>query len=115
VDDEEDVLHILEMNLKRLQFEVISTNDPLKAVEIYSQNQNRIDLVMIDSWMPGMNGIQLLQSLKQENANVRAMLCTGDLGQESIQSIKAKGFHGHLPKPFTIDELTQQLTYSLTE
>ena len=63
IDDEELALELLEDNISKVPFLklVASTNNPLEAIKIIQQQQ--IDLVFLDIQMPGLTGLQLIQSL----------------------------------------------------
>lgn len=63
VDDEELALELLEDNISKVPFLelVFSSNNPIEAINIIQQQQ--IDLVFLDIQMPGLTGLQLIQSL----------------------------------------------------
>lgn len=63
IDDEELALELLEDNISKVPFLklVISTHNPLEAINIIQQEQ--IDLVFLDIQMPGLTGLQLIKSL----------------------------------------------------
>src|SRR5947209_17429334 len=67
VDDEEDILHIIRVNLERDGHEVITARDGDEAIE--RVRRERPDLVVLDIRMPGTDGWGVLSRIKSE-ANV---------------------------------------------
>ena len=63
IDDEELALELLEDNISKVPFLelVAGTSNPIEAIDIIQKQQ--IDLVFLDIQMPGLSGLQLIQSL----------------------------------------------------
>ncbi|MDB5250267.1 MAG: DNA-binding response regulator [Segetibacter sp.] len=66
IDDEELALELLEDNISKVPFlELVATSgNPIDAINILQQQQ--IDLVFLDIQMPGLTGLQLIQSLSNK-------------------------------------------------
>lgn len=76
-DDDEIVRQVLEMLLKDLGYEVISSSDPYEAISIFDLNKDSIDLVISDMIMPKLNGKELFYRIKEIKKNLRFILLSG--------------------------------------
>jgi CheY-like chemotaxis protein len=75
VDDNEQDLSVLKFMLATNGYRVVSANNGQEAIDIFSEVQ--VDLVLSDFSMPQMNGIQLVDRLKQIASHV-PMIVLGD-------------------------------------
>ncbi|MBW1697044.1 MAG: response regulator [Deltaproteobacteria bacterium] len=75
VDDEPDIRDALHLYLSYLGYEVLTAKDGQSALEIFQQNNPPI--VLSDIKMPGMDGIELLQKIKQQNPDTEVIMITG--------------------------------------
>ncbi len=63
VDDEENQLILRKLMLERAGYRVVTCNSAAKAIELF--RSEAIDLVIVDYYMPGMNGLSLARELRQ--------------------------------------------------
>lgn len=77
IDDDEIVRQVLEMLLKDLGYEVISSSDPYEAISIFDLNKDSINLVISDMIMPKLNGKELFYRIKEIKKNLRFILLSG--------------------------------------
>jgi len=112
VDDEPTILKTVSICLEDLGLEVTRTTDPQIALQLASEQA--FDIAFIDLKMQPLNGIEVLQSLKQSSPDTLAIIITahGDI-RSAIEAIK-KGAYDYLQKPFDFDEL-QHFTKSVLE
>lgn len=103
VDDEEDIRDVLDISLTDIGYEVLTAENGEKALEIFRQEHPPI--VLSDIKMPGMDGITLLQYIKQENPDTEVIMITGhgDMAL-AIKSLKAEATD-FITKPFNEDAL----------
>ncbi|NOR23012.1 MAG: response regulator [Desulforhopalus sp.] len=104
VDDAEPFRSVGQEILNQLGYKVITASDGQSALEMYCKEQKRIDLVLLDLIMPGMNGRECLEELLKVNPRLKVvMTCSGLLGGSTKKLIesRAKGF---LRKPYEIGE-----------
>ena len=72
VDDNEQDLSVRKFMLSTNNYRVLPASNGIEAIEIFSQEQ--VDLVLADFNMPKMNGVQLVEKLKQIAAHVPMIL-----------------------------------------
>ena len=81
----------------------------LEAIEVYRQNQNEIDLVVLDISMPTIGGGEAYDRLKEINPNVKVLLSTGFSIDSEATEILGRGCNGLIQKPFRMNELAEKI------
>ncbi len=109
VDDEIIVLRVAEQMFKRLGCRVLTAQDGLTAVEIFKTQGKSIDLVVLDMIMPGMNGEEVFERLRQLDPQVKVLLSSGYSADERVQSMVRKGCLGFVPKPYNLALLAEKI------
>lgn len=103
VDDEKNYLVVLEALLSEEGYEVLTTLNPSEALEII--NHVDLDLVITDMKMPKMDGIVLLEKIKQIDSNLPVMMMTAYGTIEKAVKAMKKGAFDYITKPFENEEL----------
>ena len=109
VDDEEMVLDAGEELLKFLGYEVLLAEDGQRAVELYKENQNKIDMVLLDMVMPVMGGGEAFDRMKEINTHVKVLLSSGYSIEGEAREILKRGCDAFIQKPFKIEQLSQKI------
>jgi len=107
VDDNETVLEIGRDVLEGLGYRVLVAEDGLAAIEVYSEQQFDIDLLILDVVMPRLGGVEALQSIREINPDVKAMFATG---YDKLSALGVRGENSKekvISKPFAVSELSQ--------
>jgi len=115
VDDEDAVLDIIAQELRTGGYQVSACNDPSQAVELYRYDHEQIDLVIVDMVMPDMSGIELIEKIREIDADVPVVLSSGFALDEMIEKFMTHGFVGFLTKPFKMEELLDVVGTSLSD
>lgn len=105
VDDEAGVRQLLREVLTSLGLNVWEADDGLKAVDLYSQLQKEIVLVLLDVRMVGLDGPNTLARLREVNALVPCWFMTGHAGGYSEAQLLQAGARGVVSKPFRFAEV----------
>lgn len=105
VDDEKNYLELMKSFLEEEGYQhIITEHDPLKVEEILQKNQ--IDIILLDVYMPGMNGLELLEKLTPQYPQIPFIMITGvDDVQIALKAIKL-GAYEFITKPPDIDRLS---------
>jgi len=107
VDDEEMVLDVGVQLLKALGYTVLEAKGGREAVEIYRENKDKIDMVLLDMIMPDMGGGKAYDRMKEINPNVKVLLSSGYSIDGQATEILERGCNGFIQKPFDMKELSK--------
>ncbi|MGB3092371.1 MAG: sigma-54 dependent transcriptional regulator [Candidatus Zixiibacteriota bacterium] len=103
VDDEEIVLKSCRKILEGGGHEVLTVLSGQGAFDILEKEP--IDIVITDIKMPGIDGIQVLERVKEKYPDIAVIMITGySTVQSAVQAMKLGAFE-YIPKPFTPDEV----------
>ncbi len=105
VDDESISLRILERYLLKAGFlpKLASSGD--EALAIMERDPSSVDMVLTDIVMPGMDGIQLIQQIRQRFGNIPIIAVTANGSVESAVRAMKAGASDYLEKPCSMDTL----------
>ncbi|MBW1781800.1 MAG: PAS domain S-box protein [Deltaproteobacteria bacterium] len=109
VDDEEMILDVGRQLLEKLGYRVLTARGGKEALEIYRENKDRIDMVILDMIMPDMTGGDTYDGLKAINPRVRTVLSSGYSINEQATEILNRGCNGFIQKPFNLEALSWKL------
>ncbi|MEI8348276.1 MAG: response regulator, partial [Pseudomonadota bacterium] len=108
VDDEENILDILENQLKSFGLEVTTAHDGLEALN--KLKSETYDFVLTDITMPHMDGITLIQeSQKLSHLKNTKYLTISEILSEASDQYKNLHTDGHIQKPFSKETLRKAL------
>jgi DNA-binding NtrC family response regulator len=116
VDDDLDITVLFRDALKNIaEITIISFTDPFSALEHFKAMRHAYALVISDSKMPGLNGMELLRKIKDMNRFVRTILITAFAIDQDLfmQYAKHKIINGFLHKPIRLDELRDEVNIQL--
>ena len=105
VDDEETVIGIGTEMLKEIGFDVLTAMDGRQALDVFKNNIDRINFVILDLTMPHLDGEQCFRELRQLKADVKVIMSSGYNEQEVTQRFVGKGLAGFIQKPYKLSTL----------
>ncbi len=107
VDDETLVRELAGEMLKNLKAQPILASSGREALEVLGRQQ--LDMIMTDIGMPGMNGWQLAEKVRQLGIDIPIAFMSGYLDVKSDERLKKIGRCRILSKPFKVSELISVL------
>jgi len=106
----EDEPQIRKMLFRFLQAQGYTVSLATNGVEALEQVQKeRPDLLLLDVNMPVMNGLEVLQQLKQQNKQLKVIMMSGTSTPEMIKSAMELGVMEFLDKPVTLKKLKESI------
>lgn len=104
VDDEKPFVETMTKRLEKRNFKVQSIFNGQDALKLLGENPH-LEVVILDVKMPGMDGIETLQEIRQKFPLVEVIMLTGHATVETaIQGMKL-GAYDYLMKPCDMNEL----------
>jgi two-component system response regulator AtoC len=113
VDDELFVRELLFEFLSRENYEVILADCGEKAVELIKSQP--VEVALIDLKMPGIDGIETLNKIKESDPNTLSIIMTGYPTLESSIAALRCGAYDYVIKPFKLNELKSSVEKALHE
>ena len=115
VDDEEDLTWSLSRRLGRDSFdlEVHCANSGHHALDVFKNH--RIDLLVTDLRMPGIDGIELVSRVKDQYPQTSVIVMTAYGTVDAKEALNKIGIMGYIEKPFEFDEFKKLIHQNLTE
>ena len=102
LDDDRSIRWVLEKSLGK---DGLSTQSFESGSELLNQlNQETPDAIISDIRMPGIDGLELLNSIQQTHPELPVIIMTAHSDLESAVASYSRGAFEYLPKPFDIDE-----------
>ncbi len=113
VDDESDIRSSLRGVLNDEGLRVLEAEGGREALEIV--RRERPELVLLDVWMPDIDGIELLRQLRNEPHRPRVVMISGHGNVETAVQATKLGAFDFIEKPFSIDALLQVVSRALKD
>ncbi|MBU8870183.1 MAG: response regulator [Gemmatimonadales bacterium] len=109
VEDEKAILRMTVMMLERLGYTVLSASSPGEAVKIEKSHSGKIDLLMTDVVMPGMNGRDLSRKLFQTIPDLKCLFMSGYTANViAHRGVLDEGVQ-FIQKPFSLHDLAAKI------
>jgi two-component system, NtrC family, response regulator AtoC len=103
IDDEPTLRESLQIALSGSGYEVKAARTGEEGLDLFEKEIP--DLVLLDHWLPGINGDQVLQKIKEVNPEIPVIIMTAQGSVElAVQSMKMGAFD-FLVKPFELDQI----------
>jgi len=110
-DDEELALSVGRKVLQKAGYEVLTAEDGIRALEVFSDSDTAISCVILDLTMPRMGGEQAYEKLRELDPEVPIILSSGYTEQEITERFRDKGeIAGFIHKPYTVKQLLATLS-----
>jgi CheY-like chemotaxis protein len=109
IEDEVEVGEIASEMLADEGYKVILAHDGFEALKIYERIGKQISLVILDFFLPVMDGDAVFDELRALNPNINVVLSSGFAEQHKISAMLAQGLRGFIPKPYTREKLLEQV------
>ncbi|PIP72600.1 MAG: UDP-3-O-[3-hydroxymyristoyl] N-acetylglucosamine deacetylase [Nitrospinae bacterium CG22_combo_CG10-13_8_21_14_all_47_10] len=107
VDDEKNIVSSLTGILADEGYEVFKTGDGIEALEIIQTDPP--DLVLLDIWLPGMDGIEVLKTVKAYHPEIEVLIMSGHGTIDTAVKATKLGAQDFIEKPFSLDRITQSI------
>ena len=91
VDDEDMALYVEILMLRRIGYNTLQASNSAEACQLYRNEKDHIDLVVLDMILPDENGATTYKVLKRINPDIKVLISTGYGTDENVQQILNDG------------------------
>jgi two-component system nitrogen regulation response regulator GlnG len=105
VDDDRSIRWVLEKAFKQAEMDVSSFDNAADALKALKKDEP--DVVISDVRMPGMDGMEMMEEIHQQNPELPVIIITAHSDLDSAVSAYQEGAFEYLPKPFDVDEAVE--------
>lgn len=115
VEDEDGVRRLVRKVLEKNGYRVMEAERPALAIDLVKDRTERIDLLFTDVVMPGMSGGELAERLREFQPDLLTLFTSGYTEDQVVRRGVTAGEAEFLEKPFTPDQLLQQIQTMLND
>ena len=106
--DDEEVMRLVGKGLlEKFGYNVILAENGSKAAEIYKNEKDKIDLVILDMIMPVMSGRDCFFEIKKINPDAKIIIASGFIQSRDLTELQKNGLNAFIHKPFRSHELSR--------
>ena len=105
VDDEIDIREFAKRFFQKRGIETLTAGGGKEALEVV--RAQKPDLVLLDVTMDDISGIDVLKILRGEKNDIKVIMVTGAVEEETINEANSWGIKGYIHKPLVLEELEQ--------
>lgn len=109
VDDELLIRTLFSRLIDKLGYTTMTASNGAEAIDVFTENKDKIDAVILDMVMPDINGDKVFKHLREIKPGIKILLSTGYSEDDSIDELLTNGNASFIQKPFTIDSITPVL------
>jgi len=109
VDDETMIVNVAKAMLEKLGYRVLTANSGQAAVKQLAEQGESIDLVILDLIMPGMDGGETFDRIREQQPKMPILLSSGYSINGQAATIMARGADGFIQKPFNLAALSEKI------
>ncbi|WP_280770492.1 response regulator [Salipaludibacillus daqingensis] len=107
VDDQFGIRVLLKEVFEKDGYETFDASNGNQALKIIKEENP--DLVLLDMKIPGMDGLEILQEIRNRKLETNVIMMTAYGELEMINEAKKLGAKAHFAKPFDIDEVRREI------
>jgi CheY-like chemotaxis protein len=115
VDDEPLIQQVAQTALEVHNYRTLLASDGLEAIALYTEHQQDISVVLMDSMMPSMDGWITTRNLQAINPQVKVIATSGLASNRLFTEGANLGITAFLAKPYTVQELLDTLEQVLQD
>ncbi|HUJ11558.1 MAG TPA: response regulator [Verrucomicrobiae bacterium] len=104
IDDNEEFRNLIKELLEPHGFEVCGVASPVKALEQFTREKDKFHLVLLDYYMPQLDGAKTFEWLKKLSPPVKVIIVSGAEELRLRQILAQHPIDGYIRKPFRLQE-----------
>ena len=108
VEDDNKLRNTVTDYLSQNLFDVIPASDGIEALEIFEENKDNIDIVLLDGMLPMLDGLEVLKKIREESDVPVIMIAARETETDQLQGFYT-GADQYITKPFLLSVLREQI------
>jgi len=110
VDDEQPICDTIQALLEQHNYKTLIAHDGIEAIATYAQHRDSIDVVLMDTRMPLLDGLTAIRALQRMNSHLKIIAASGlDLNKQ-LNANDGNGSIAFLQKPYSMKELLNMIS-----
>lgn len=109
VDDEDYILEVGRLMLEGLGYTLITANSGRAGVDVFKDQYEKIDLVILDLVMPDLDGESVFREIRKIDKDIRVVFASGFYVVEQTRDLLENGASDFLQKPFNLKQLSSKI------
>ena len=101
--------------LKHHGFDVFAVANPLKALDQFSREKDKFQLVLLDFHMPQLDGAKTFEWIRKISPNVKVIIVSGADELRLRQILTKHPIDGYIRKPFRIEEALHMIRHVMSK
>ncbi|HEY5903655.1 MAG TPA: response regulator [Anaerolineales bacterium] len=113
VDDQRNIMHLLHAALDKMGHKLDIIEAPSGEEALLTATRRRIDLLIVDYRLPGINGIELIHKIRARHPQVKVIIISGMLDRKSREEMINAGAVAVFSKPISLADFLDAVERSL--
>ncbi len=109
VEDEETIRITTKSLLQSLGYEVMTAENGMEGVKIFTENKENIDMVLLDMIMPVMSGVDCFKKIRSIMPDIPIIVSSGFSYKAELEELNKIGLNAFLHKPYNIVRLSHTI------
>lgn len=109
VDDEEYIRDVTKATLEKFGYRVLTAADGTEGLALFAQHSAETAAVIADVAMPYMDGPSMVRAMRKMDPNLKMIMMSGLMNENQRNEIESLGITSVLSKPFTAENLLEEL------
>lgn len=115
VDDEEYIRDVTKATLEKFGYRVLTAADGTEGLALFAQHRAETAAVIADVAMPYMDGPSMVRAMRRMDPNLKMIMMSGLMNENQRNEIETLGITSVLAKPFTAENLLEELKKMLRQ
>lgn len=109
IDDEIMITDILSKIISRIDFNTHVCSNGKEAMQYFRDNHHNIALTVLDMIMPGMDGRETFNAIREIDPYAKILIVSGYSSQKDVRDLLDRGYAEFLEKPFRSRQLIEEI------
>lgn len=103
IDDDDSGREVMELLLQKAGFSAITVDNGKAGIDLVKARE--VDIVLVDLFLPDINGIEILKEIRQVAPDVEVIVITGHASAQTAVAAMKEGAFDYITKPVNFEEL----------